>query len=165
MLFSWKIRFSFVTLDGKSFYTVKLLKYAGKCHFGGFLQYWVWLIMDFMCFNFTNRNSLYNLWTSVQLLGLNLNERVSVFRISQHFTVEKSSYLWKVQLHQKVGWTKQVRQEALLLCKELLFDPHAGKKGKEKGAVQINLPHQIIEDAFAPVSLFCINVWSVFRGW
>lgn len=78
----------------------------GKCakyNFGGFLQYCVWLVMDFMCFNCTNRNSLYNLWTSVQLLGLNLNQRVSFFRISQHFTVEKSSYLWKVQLHQKVG--------------------------------------------------------------
>jgi len=52
----------------------------------------------------------------------------------KHFTVEKSFYLWKVQLHQKVGWTKQVRQEALLLCKELLFDPRRRQKRKRKGS-------------------------------
>lgn len=67
-----KIRFRFETLDGKSLYTVKLPKYK-KYHFGGFLLYCVCFMMDFMDFN---------LWTSVQLFVLNLNERVSVFRIS-----------------------------------------------------------------------------------
>lgn len=87
-----------------------------------------------MCFNITNRNSVFILQTSEALLAQNLNPRVSPFGISQHFTVEKSSYLWKVQLHPKVGCMKQVMQEALLLCKEQLFDPHAGEKRKRKGS-------------------------------
>lgn len=61
------------------------------------------MVDDGFCFNGPNRNGLHNLCMSVVLLALNLNERVSFFGISEHFTVEKSFYLWKVQLHQKVG--------------------------------------------------------------
>lgn len=56
----------------------------------------------------------------------------------------------------KVGSVKRVRQEALLLCKEPLFDPGAEKRKEKPGP--INMPHQIIEDAFAPISLLCISV-------